>query len=76
MSSKGLDTIIVLPLTSKSKPWPTRVDVMFDSVPGQIVCEQIRTVSKECFSRQLGKLALSEMVQVKLVLKQMFFDER
>lgn len=70
----ALQTLIVIPLTTKHKNWPTRVDVHFDGVRGQAICEQIRTVSRERLMNKKGVLYLKELLQIKLVLKQMFFD--
>lgn len=69
-----LDTIIVVPLTTKKKDWPTRVDTIFDETEGQAICEQIRTVSKKRLKKKKSKLKITEVIQIKLVLKQMLFD--
>ncbi len=72
--NEQLDTIIVVPLTTKKKAWPTRVDTVFDEVEGQAICEQIRTVSKKRLKKKKSKLKITEVIQIKLVLKQMLFD--
>lgn len=69
-----LETIVVLPLTTKLKNWPTRVSTSFGEVEGQAMCEQIRTVSRKRLKARLGKLSIPEVIQIKLVLKQMLFD--
>ncbi len=69
-----LETVIVIPLTTKCKNWPTRVDTLVADVSGQALCEQIRVVSKTRFKQQRGKLRITEIVQIKLVLKQMFLE--
>jgi mRNA interferase MazF len=69
-----LDTIIVVPLTTKLKDWPTRVQTEIDGIVGQAICEQIRTVSKQRLKKKKAKLKLSEIVQIRLVLRQMLFD--
>ena len=72
--NEQLDTIIVVPLTTKKKDWPTRVDTIFDGKEGHALCEQIRTVSKKRLKKKISKLKITEVIQIKLVLKQMFFD--
>jgi mRNA interferase MazF len=72
--NEQLDTIIVIPLTTKKKDWPTRVETLHDGIEGQAICEQIRTVSKKRLKKKLSKLKISEIIQIKLVLKQMLFD--
>jgi mRNA interferase MazF len=69
-----LETVIVTPLTTKLKDWPTRVDTQFSEMSGQAMCEQIRTVSKKRFKKKIGKLNISELVQIKLVIKQMILE--
>ncbi|TLY39249.1 MAG: type II toxin-antitoxin system PemK/MazF family toxin, partial [Nitrospirae bacterium] len=41
-----LDTVIVAPMTTQGRPYPTRVPVRFQRRTGQIVLDQIRTVDK------------------------------
>lgn len=72
--NEQLETIIVVPLTTKGKDWPTRVNTSFGEIEGQAICEQIRTVSKKRLKTRLGKLSITEIIQIKLVLKQMLFD--
>lgn len=72
--NEQLETIIVVPLTTKKKDWPTRVDTIFDGIEGQALCEQIRTVSKKRFKIKKTRLKITEVIQIKLVLKQMLFD--
>lgn len=69
-----LETIIVVPLSTKKKDWPTRVDTELDGVEGQALCEQIRTVSKKRLKNKKARLRITEVIQIKLVLKQMLFD--
>ena len=69
-----LDTIIVVPLTTKKKDWPTRVETTIEGVEGQALCEQIRTVSRKRLKAKKGRLKITEIIQIKLVLKQMLFD--
>lgn len=72
--NEQLETIIVLPLTTKVKDWPTRVDTLLGENQGQAMCEQIRTVSKKRMKARVGRLTVPEIIQIKLVLKQMLFD--
>jgi mRNA interferase MazF len=72
--NEQLETVIVLPLTTKLKEWPTRVGTTFDGTYGQAMCEQIRTVSKKRMKERLGRLTVPEVIEIKLVLKQMLID--
>lgn len=69
-----LETVIVIPMSTKKKEWPTRVDVSFLDIEGQVLCEQIRTVSKIRLKKKIGHLLLKDLIQIKLVLKQMLME--
>jgi len=72
--NKALPTIIVIPLSTKNKNWPTRVNVNFGGRQGQALCEQIRTVSKTRLKQHAGMLNLQEIAEIRIVLRQLFFD--
>lgn len=72
--NEQLETVIIVPLSSKKKNWPTRVDIFFQDVDGQALCEQIRTVSKSRLKRKLGHLPIKDIIQIKLILKQMLME--
>jgi len=54
--NRHLDTVIVAPMTTKSRPYPTRVPVRFRRKAGQIVLDQIRTVDKTRLVKRLGSV--------------------
>lgn len=62
--NRSLNTIMVAPLTSARKPYPTRVDCQFDSRDGQIVLDQARSVDKVRLTKRLGRLDDSYFQQV------------
>ncbi len=72
--NEQLETVIIVPLTTEKKDWPTRVEVNFQNIDGQVLCEQIRTVSKKRLTKKLGHLPLKDIIQIKLVLKQMLIE--
>ena len=67
-----IGTIIVAPLTSKGRHYPTRVDCTFQGVAGQIVLDQIRTVDKIRLAKKLGQLSSASSDRVLEVLGEMF----
>ncbi len=69
-----LDTVIVVPLSSQKKDWPTRVDIDFNEISGQALCEQIRTISKKRVTGKLGHLPIKDIIQIKLILKQVLIE--
>ena len=54
--NKYLNTVMVAPLTSTRKPYPTRVDCRFDGRDGQITLDQTRSVDKARLVKQIGEL--------------------
>lgn len=54
--NKYINTLIVAPMTSKIKNYPTRVTVTFDGKKGNIVLDQIRTIDKSRIIKKLGTL--------------------
>jgi mRNA interferase MazF len=46
----NISTIIVAPMTSKGRRYPTRVDVVFQETKGQIVLDQIRKAQENTLS--------------------------
>lgn len=72
--NKYLQTIVLAPMTSSSKSYPTRVEVSHDKKQGWIVLDQIRTVDRQRITKILGKLSEKETAKVKAVLKEIFVD--
>jgi mRNA interferase MazF len=52
--NKYLRTIVIAPMTTKSRKYPTRIEVKHDKKTGWIVIDQIRTIDKQRIIRVLG----------------------
>lgn len=65
-------TVIVAPMTTKGRPYPTRVSCKFQRKEGQVVLDQIRTVDKSRLVKKLGRLQVSTQEEIILVLSKMF----
>ncbi len=72
--NKHLNTIVIAPLTSVIKNYPTRIVTHFQNKTGQIALDQIRTIDKSRLVNKLGKVARSTIVEIKSVLKQTYVD--
>ncbi len=72
--NKYLQTIVIAPMTSSSKPYPTRVEVKHNKTKGWIVINQIRTVDRQRIVRILATLVDKEVSTVKMILKQTYVD--
>lgn len=69
-----LRTIVIAPMTTSSKNYPTRVEIKHDNKIGWIVLDQIRTIDKQRILKDLGKLSRPEIKEVKAILKETFVD--
>ena len=69
-----LRTIVVAPTTTKSKKYPTRIEVKHDRKIGWIVIDQIRTIDKQRIIKVIGRLSRPEIKEVKSVMKETFID--
>jgi mRNA interferase MazF len=70
----SLGTVIVAPLTSRSKPYPTRVPARVHGRDGWIALDQIRTLDKRRLIKPLDALGEETVKAVKKVLKEMLVD--
>lgn len=67
-----LDTVIVIPITSKIHGYPYRVRCNINNRDGEIATDQIRTIDKLRIKNFICTLAASEKANLKDVLYQMF----
>jgi len=67
-----INTVIIAPMTSKGRDYPTRVPCTFREIEGQIVLDQIRTVDKTRLVRRLGRLSSTASDRLLNVLIEMF----
>ena len=72
--NKYLNTIVIAPMTSTSKSYPTRIGVTTNNKKGWIVIDQIRTVDRKRITKIFGKLSDKEIQEVKNVMRETFVD--
>ena len=72
--NKYLQTIVISPLTSSLKAYPTRIPVMYNDKKSMIAIDQIRTVDKKRIIKLLGKLNTNEIKITKAIIKETFVD--
>ena len=72
--NKYIRTIIIAPLTSTSKNYPTRVKITLNEKTSWIVVDQIRTIDKRRVVKTLGELSKSEIKTLKSVIKETLVD--
>ncbi len=67
----SLETVIIAPMTTVKRAYPTRIPVSFAGKKGWIALDQIRTVDKRRLRKQLGKLSEKTVQRVKEVVREM-----
>jgi len=72
--NKFLRTIIIAPMTSNLKKYPTRVRIIHNNTEGMIALDQIRTVDKLRVVKVFNSISKSEIKQVKNILKEIFVE--
>lgn len=70
--NKHIETIIIAPMTTKGRSYPSRLSVNFQGKKGQIVLDQIRTIDKTRLTRKLGRIDKRTAQKVIDVLQEMF----
>jgi mRNA interferase MazF len=69
-----LRTIIVAPMTTKSRSYPTRVRVKHKNESGWVVIDQFNTIDKQRIIKILDHLSPVEINKTKMIIKEMLVD--
>ena len=72
--NKFLRTIIVAPMTTNLKNYPTRIKVKHNGKRGMIAIDQIRTIDKSRVLKKFDKLSKSEIQKCKEIIRETFVD--
>lgn len=70
--NEHISTVIIAPMTTKGRDYPTRVSCTFQGKRGQIILDQIRTVDKTRLVKRLGKIDNSSAKKVLNILQDIF----
>ncbi len=72
--NKYLQTIVIAPMTSSSRPYPTRVEVKHNKTKGWVVLDQVRTLDRKRIIKVLGALTEKEIEKVKTTIQETYVD--
>jgi mRNA interferase MazF len=72
--NRYISTVIVAPMTTKGRNYPTRVPCTFQGKEGQVVIDQLRTVDKIRLAKRLGKIDSDTQTHVFSVLSELFSE--
>lgn len=67
-----INTVIIAPMTTKSRSYPTRIGCRLQGKLGQIVLDQIRTVDKRRLIKKIGRLESKTQTKLLVMLIEMF----
>ena len=70
----NLQTVVIAPMTSTSRKYPTRVKAKHNSQEGWIVIDQIRTIDKIRIVKVFSSLTEKEIQECKRVIRETFVD--
>ena len=72
--NQHISTVIIAPMTTKGRKYPTRIACVFQGKKGRIVLDQIRSVDKTRLVKNLGTISMSARSSVLATLKEMFAE--
>jgi len=68
----NISTVIVAPMTTKGRTYPTRISCTFQGKKGQIILDQIRTVDQKRLVKKLGAISKGTQDKTINVLQDLF----
>lgn len=68
----NLQTVVVAPMTTVLRPYPTRVPLRFRGKSGQVALDQLRAVDRQRLVRRLGTISANSALAVSEILVEMF----
>ena len=72
--NEHIGTVIIAPMTTMLRDYPTRVRLRFQNRQGWIVLDQIRTVDRKRLVKRLGKIGSGAVARVKAILSEMLVE--
>ncbi len=70
--NEPLQTVLVAPMTTTLRRYPTRVNLTFRNKPGQVALDQLRAVDRQRLVKKLGAISSKTAHSVSSVLVEMF----
>jgi mRNA interferase MazF len=70
--NRHIGTVIIAPMTTKGRNYPTRVKCSFQDKKGQVVLDQIRTVDIKRLVKKLGTINSQAQNKILNLLEELF----
>ncbi|MGB4958690.1 MAG: type II toxin-antitoxin system PemK/MazF family toxin, partial [Saprospiraceae bacterium] len=68
----NLRTIVIAPVTSTLKKYPTRISMTNNNVKGMVAIDQIRTIDKQRIIKTIGNLEMDTIEQIKRIIEETY----
>ena len=72
--NRHLSTIVIAPMTTRSRNYPTRVRVRHQQKTGWIVVDQIRTIDRKRVQSKVGTLSKPEIRRLKDTIRETYAE--
>ncbi len=72
--NRHIATVIIAPMTTKGRSYPSRVSCEFEGKSGQVVLDQLRTVDKKRLVKKVGRIDKKTQQAILLTLGEMFAE--
>ncbi len=72
--NKHLQTIVIAPMTTSTRSYPTRVAVKHNKTKGWIVLDQIRTIDRKRVTKFLDSLTDNEIYTLKEIIRETYVE--
>lgn len=70
----AISTVIIAPMTTKSRSYPTRIETTLKGKKGWIVLDQIRTIDKMRLIKKMGTLNKEQIHRIKNAIHEMLVE--
>ena len=70
--NQHIRTVLIAPMTTAGKDYPTRVKCRFKKKEGEIVLDQMRTIDKKRLIKKLGSIDSKTQSEVISILQRLF----
>ena len=72
--NRHLQTIIVAPIKSSKRKYPTRIVIRKNKTSGMVAIDQIRTIDRSRVIKSVGKISKADIDECKQVIRETFVD--
>ena len=72
--NRHLKTIVIAPVTSQSRDYPTRLKTTLEGKVNWVVVDQIRTIDKVRIIQKIGRLSSGEIRDLKSIIRETYVD--